>query len=87
MRSFRTVILLAVPVLAGGCLPTTPEEAGLGVVLLGFGFVVPGLGFSVALFTAPKGRRAAAWIIFGAFFLIGGGLIALGGWWASWWGQ
>jgi hypothetical protein len=77
MRWFRTVILLAFPVLAVGCLPTTPE-AGAGVVILGLSCVLAGLGFSLALFTVPKERKTALRFILGACFLIGGGLIALG---------
>ena len=87
MRWFRTVILLAVPVLAVGCLPTTPAEAGVGVVLLGFGFVLPGLGLISQWFQVQEGKKWAARLFLGACFLIGGGLIAWGGWLAGWWGQ
>jgi hypothetical protein len=86
MRWFHTVILLAVPVLAVGCLPTTPAEAGVGVVLLGFGFVLPGLGLISKLLKVEE-RKTAARFFLGAVFLIGGGLIALGARLAGWWGQ
>jgi hypothetical protein len=86
MRWFHTVILLAVPVLAVGCLPTTPAEAGVGVVLLGFAFVLTGLGLSSKLFKVEE-RKTAARFFLGALFLIGGGLIALGARLAGWWGQ
>jgi hypothetical protein len=84
MRWFRTVILLAVTV---GCLPTTPAEAGVGVVLLGFGFVLPGLGLISQWFKVQDGKKGAARLFLGASFLIGGGLIAVEGWLAGWWGQ
>ena len=87
MRWFQTVILLAVPVLAVGCLPTTSAEAGVGVVLLGFGFVLPGLGLISQWFKVQEGKKGAARLFLGASFLIGGGLIAVGGWLAGWWGQ
>ena len=86
MRWFRTVIVLPVPVLVVGCLPTTPAEAGVGVVLLGFAFVLPGLGLSSKLLKV-KERKTAARFFLGALFLIGGGLIALGARLAGWWGQ
>jgi hypothetical protein len=86
MRWFHTVILLAVPVLAVGCLPTTPAEAGVGVVALGFGCVLTGLGLSSKLFKVEE-RKTAARFFLGALFLIGGGLIALGARLAGWWGQ
>jgi hypothetical protein len=86
MRWFHTVILLAVPVLAVGCLPTTPAEVGVGVVLLGFVCVLTGLGLSSKLFKVEE-RKTAARFFLGALFLIGGGLIALGGRLAGWWGQ
>jgi len=85
MRWFHTVILLAVPVLAVGCLPTTPAEVGVGVMLLGFGPVLTGLLCSLELLKV-KERKTAARFFLGALFLIGGGLIALGGWLAGWWG-
>jgi hypothetical protein len=88
MRWFRTVILLAVPFLTVGCLPpTTSTEAGVGVVLLGFGFMLPGLGLLSQWFKVHEGKKASASLFIGASFLIGGGFIALGGWWAGWWGQ
>lgn len=93
MRWLRTVILLAVLVSAVGCLPTTtPEEAGVGVVLLGFACVLPALGLLAGLglsldLSKVKERKTALMFFLGACFLIGGGLIALGGWWAGWWGQ
>jgi hypothetical protein len=87
MRWFRTVILLAVSVLTVGCLPTTPAEAGVGVVLLGFAFVLPGLGLISQWFKVQEGKKGAATLFLGASFLIGGGLIAVGGWLAGWWGQ
>jgi hypothetical protein len=78
MRWFRTVILLAVPVLAVGCLPTTPGEAGVGLLLaLGFGCVLTGLGYSSKLLKVEESKTAARFFL-GALFLIGGGLIALG---------
>jgi hypothetical protein len=86
MRWFHTVILLAFLVLAVGCLPTTTAEAGVGVVLLGFACVLPGLVLSVELLKV-KERKTAARIFLVALFLIGGGLIAMGGWLAGWWGQ
>ena len=83
----HAVILLAVPVLAVGCLPTTPVEAGVGVVFLGVGFVIWGLGIGSALFLGDRKRLAALLVLVGACFLIGGGLIAMGGRLAGWWGQ
>jgi len=87
MRWFRTVILLTVPVLTVGCLPATPAEVGFGVVLLGFGFLLPGLGLMSQWFNVHKGKKWSASLFIGASFLIGGGLIAVGGWLAGWWGQ
>jgi hypothetical protein len=86
MRWLHAVILLAVLVLAVGCLPTTPVEAGVGVVILGSCFVFTGLLCSLELLKV-KERKMAARFFLGACFLIGGGLIALGAWWAGWWGQ
>jgi hypothetical protein len=87
MRWFHTVILLPVPVLAVGCLPMTPGEAGVRLLLaLGFGCVLTGLGYSSKLLKVEEGKTAARFIL-GACFLIGGGLIALGGWLDGWWGQ
>jgi hypothetical protein len=86
MRWFHTVILLAVPVLAVGCLPTTSAEAGVGVVVLGFGCVLAGLGLSSELFKVVE-RKTAARFFLGPVFLIGCGRIALGARWAGWWGQ
>jgi hypothetical protein len=90
MRWFRTVILLAVPVLAVGCLPKTPAEAeaeaGVGVVLIGFCFVLTG-GLSCLELLKVEESKTAARLFLGALFLIGGGLIAVGGWLAGWWGQ
>ena len=86
MRWFHTVILLAVPVLAVGCLPTTPAEAGVGVVVMGFGCVLTGLGYSSKLLKVEENKTAARFIL-GALFLIGGSLIALGARLAGWWGQ
>ena len=86
MRSFRTLIVLAVPVLVVGCLPTTPAEAGVGALLLGLFCVLGGLGASVKAFTI-EGRKLAAWVVLGVTSLIGGGFIALGAWWLGWWGQ
>jgi hypothetical protein len=93
MRWFHTVILLPVLVLAVGCLPTTtPVEAGVGVVVLGFACVLPALGLLVGLglssdLSKVKERKTALVFFLGACFLIGGGLIAIGGWLAGWWGQ
>jgi hypothetical protein len=88
MRRFLTGIILAVPVLVVGCLPPTgPTEAGEGVVLLGAGFVLWGLAISSALFKVERKKLAALIVVLGACFLIGGGLMALGGRWAGWWGQ
>ena len=84
MRWFRTVIVLPVPVLVVGCLPTTPAEAGVGVVMLGLSCVLAGLGFSLTLFTVPKERKTAAMFVVGVCFLIGGGLIAVGVRLAGW---
>jgi hypothetical protein len=86
MRWFHTVILLAVVVLAVGCLPTTPAEAGVGVVMLGFFCVLASLGLSLELFKV-KERKTALRFFLVACFLIGGGLIAMGGRLAGWWGQ
>ena len=86
MRLFHTVILLAVPFLAVGCLPTTPAEAGVGVVVMGFGCVLTGLGYSSKLLKVEENKTAARFIL-GALFLIGGSLIALGARLAGWWGQ
>ena len=86
MRWFHTVILLAVLVFAVGCLPTTPAEAGVGVVVLGFGCVLAGFGLSLELFKVEE-RKTAARFFLGACFLIGCGLIAMGGRLAGWWGQ
>jgi len=86
LRWLHAVILLAVLVLAVGCLPTTPVEAGVGVVTLGSGFVFTGLLCSLELLKV-KERKMAARFFLGACFLIGGGLIALGAWWAGWLGQ
>jgi hypothetical protein len=87
MRRFLTGIILAVPVLVAGCLPIGPTEAGEGVILLGAGFVLWGLAISSALFKVERKKLAALIVVLGAFFLIGGGLITLGGRWAGWWGQ
>jgi hypothetical protein len=87
MRWLRTVIILAAPVLTVGCLPMTPAEVGVGVVVLGFGFTLPGLGLLSQWFNVQKGKKVAASLFIGASFLIGGGLIALGARWAGWWGQ
>ena len=87
MRWFHTVILLAVPVLAVGCLPMTPAEAGMGLSLaLGFSCVLTGLRYSPQLLKVEESKTAAR-VFLGALFLIGGGLIAVGGWLAGWWGQ
>ena len=87
MRWFRTVILLPVPVLAVGCLPMTPAEVGMGLSLaLGFGCVLTGLRYSPQLLKVEESKTAARFFL-GALFLIGGGLIAVGGWLAGWWGQ
>jgi hypothetical protein len=83
----RTIMILAVPVLVVGCLPTTPAEAGVGVFLLGVGFVLWGLSISSALYKVERKKLAAWFVVLGACFLIGGGLMALGGRWAGWWGQ
>ena len=64
----------------------TPAEAGVGVVVLGFGCVLAGLGYSSTLLKVEEGKTAAR-LILGACFLIGGGLIAVGGRLAGWWGQ
>jgi hypothetical protein len=87
MRWCHTVILLAVLVLTVGCLPTTPAEAGVGVSLLGGAFVLWGLAISSALFTVERKKLALLFLVLGACFLIGGGLIAIGGRLAGWWGQ
>jgi hypothetical protein len=86
MRSFLTLIVLAVPVLVVGCLPTTPAEAGVGWLLLGLCCVLSGLGASAKMYKI-EGKKPAAWIFLGATSLIGGGFIALGAWWLGWWGQ
>ena len=87
MRWFHTVILLAVPVLAVGCLPMTPGEMGERLLLvLGFSCVLTGLGYSSKLLKVEENKTAARFIL-GALFLIGGSLIALGGRLAGWWGQ
>ena len=89
MRWFHTVILLAVPVLAVGCVPITPitpAEAGENLVLaLGFGCVLTGLSLGPKLLKVEERKMAARFLV--ALLLIGGGLIALGGWLAGWWGQ
>jgi hypothetical protein len=82
----RTVMILAVPVLVVGCLPTTPAEAGVGVLFLGVGGVLWGLGISSELYKV-EGKKPVAWFVLSAGFLLGGGLIALGARWAGWWGQ
>ncbi len=87
MRWFHTVILLPVPILAVGCLPTTPGEAGVGLSLaLGFSCVLTGLRYSSKLLKVEESKTAARSFL-AALFLIGGGLIALGAWLAGWWGQ
>jgi hypothetical protein len=86
MRWFHTVILLPVLVLAVGCLPTTPVEAGVGVVAIGSCFVFTGLCCSWELLKVKESKTAAR-LFLGALFLIGSGLIAMGGWLAGWWGQ
>jgi hypothetical protein len=48
--------------------------------------VLTGLGLSLELLKV-KERKTAARLFLGALFLIGGGLIAVGGWLAGWWGQ
>jgi hypothetical protein len=63
-----------------------PVEVGFGVALMGFCCVLPALLISPQLFNV-KVRRMALGFFVGALFLIGGGLIALGGWLAGWWGQ
>jgi hypothetical protein len=59
----------------------------VGVVLLGFGFVLPGLGLISQWFKVQEGKKGAARLFLGASFLIGGGLIAVGGCLAGWWRQ
>jgi hypothetical protein len=86
MRSFLILIVLAVPVLVVGCLPTTPTEAGVGVLMLGLCCVLCGLSASVKLYQF-EGKKTAAWIFLGVTSLIGGGFMALGAWWLGWWGQ
>jgi hypothetical protein len=86
MKWFRTVILLAVPVFAFGCLPTTPEDLAVGVALLGFSCVLVGLRYSSRLLKVEESKTVAR-LFLAAVLLIGGGLIALGGRWAGWWGQ
>jgi hypothetical protein len=86
VRSFRTLIVLGVAILVAGCLPTTPAEAGVGALLLGFCCVLGALYIS---YNAAKveGRKPAAWVALGTGLLIGGGFITLGGWWLGWWGK
>jgi hypothetical protein len=86
MRSVRTLIVLAVSVLVVGCLPTTPTEAGVGVLLLGLCCLLSGWSVSVKLYQI-EGKKPAAWIFLGVTTLIGGGFIALGARWLGWWGQ
>jgi hypothetical protein len=86
MRSLLTLILLAVPVLMVGCLPTTPPEAGVGALLLGLCCVLGALYISYNAFKI-EGRKPAAWFVLGAGCLIGGGFLALGARWLGWWGQ
>jgi hypothetical protein len=73
----RTVMILAVPVLVVGCLPTTPAEAGVGVLFVGVGCVLWGLGISSELYKV-EGKKPVALFVLGAGLLLGGGLIALG---------
>ena len=63
MRWFHTVILLAVPVLAVGCLPTTPAEAGVGVVMLGFACLLPGLGLISQWFKVEEGKKKGSRVL------------------------
>lgn len=86
MRWFHIVILLPVPALAVGCLPTTPADLGVGVALLGGSCVLYGLGYSSALWKIKESRTVARVFLL-ALLLGGSGLIALGGWVAGWWGQ
>ncbi len=86
MRWSHTVILAPIPVLAVGCLPTTPEDAAVGVALIGFSCVLTGLGTGWKLWKVEESKTFARLFLV-AIFLIGGGLIALGGRWAGWWGQ
>jgi hypothetical protein len=79
-------LILAVPVLVVGCLPTGPTEAGVGVLLLGAGCVLSGLQISSDLYKV-EGKKPAAWFVLGACCLIGVGLMALGTRWVGWWGQ
>jgi hypothetical protein len=83
---FLTIIILAVPVLVVGCLPTGPTEARVGVLLLGGGCVLAGLQISIDLYKV-EGKKPAAWFVLGTGFLIGGGLMTLGARWVGWWGQ
>jgi hypothetical protein len=80
MRSFLTLILLALPVLVVGCLPTTPAEAGVGAMLLGFCCVLGALYISYNAFKI-EGRKPAAWFALVVGCLIGGGFLALGARW------
>ena len=86
MKRFLSVIILATPVLVAGCLPMTPAEAGARLLLCLGGGCVLGLRFGIVLFQV-EGKKPAAWFVLGACLLIGGGLIALGGWGIGWWGQ
>jgi len=86
MRWFHTVILVPIPFLAVGCLPTTPEDLAVGVALIGFSCVLTGLRFGLKLLKVEESKTFAR-LFLAALFLIGGGLIALGGWWAGWWGR
>jgi hypothetical protein len=63
MRWFHTVILLSVPVLAVGCLPTTPVEAGVGVAVIGFSCVLIGLVLSSALLKVEERKTAARFFL------------------------
>jgi hypothetical protein len=45
------------------------------------------LGISSAVYKVERKKLAAWFVVLGASFLIGGGLMALGGRWAGWWGQ
>jgi hypothetical protein len=65
----------------------TPAEVGAGLALsLGFSCVLAGLGYGSKLLKVEESKTVARIFLLG-LFLIGGGLIALGGWWAGWWGQ
>jgi len=59
----HTVILLSVPVLAVGCLPTTPVEAGVGVAVIGFSCVLIGLVLSSALLKVEERKTAARFFL------------------------